>query len=291
MYSDNGNCKQLKKNMRHSLLLLVYALLSLQECAIAAHDTICLNKMHTAQYEYQVHSGYFNYASLDNLFSDNVYSGGNLFYEIAFDMRKNILVQTSVNFSIFDRKPKSLTLYPSIVSSDSRLNRIHQLHFELENSYSFPILKGRFANVNLYITGNWFTSGDYVLDDNSMNPELLVSSIAPGLYGEYYLKALLLYTHLSSTLISYTCRNNYSNYRYADYEEYGPSDFFRENSHIQFPNSLGAFLTNTGCKVNLTNRFGVQIEYHFRYLYDSEPRILKSITSIYSLGLFYRVSK
>jgi hypothetical protein len=276
--------------MRHCLILIVFALLSLQVFEIAADDTVCLNKMHNEQYEYQINSGYMNYASLDDLFSNNVYSGGNLFYEAAFGIRRNIFIQTSAKFSIFDRKPKSLTLYPSIISSDSRFNIINHLHFELDNTYRFQVLKDRFNNLNLYISGSWFTSGDYVLNDY-MNPELLLSSIAPGFYGEWYFKPLLSYIQISSLWVTYTCRNNYTVSRGLGYKEFGPLEFLKQNSRIQFPNSLCAIFLNYGCKINVSKRFGTQLEYHFRYLNDSEPRILTSLTSIYSVGLFYRISK
>jgi hypothetical protein len=276
--------------MQHDSLWLVFIALFLKASVTFASDTIGTIRTHGSQYEYHINSGYINYASLDALFSDNVYSGGNLFYEIAFDIRNKILVQTSVRFSIFDRKPKSLTIDSTIVSPDSRFSSINHLHFELDNIYGFPVFKDRFRNLKLYISGSWFTSCDYVIND-FMNPELLLSSIAPGFYGEYCSKKLLFYLRFSSPLLSYTCRNNYSFSRVSDYEEFGPYDFLKENSRIQFPNSIFGVFTQFGCQLRLSNHIDVLLEYHFRYLKDTEPRLLKSITSIYSIGFLYRVVK
>lgn len=276
--------------MQYGSLRLVYIALFLRASTIFASDTIGPIRTHGVQYDYQINSGYINYASLDALFSDNVYSGGNLFYEIAFGIRNKILIQTFAGFSVFDRKPKSLKLYSTINPPESRFNTINHLHFELDNSYNFQVFKDRFNNIKLYISGNWFTIGDYVIND-FMDPELLLSSIAPGFYGEYRSIKFLFYIRFSSPLLSYTCRNNYSFSRASDYEEYGPSDFLKENSRIQFPNSIVGFFMQSGCELRLSTHIDVLLEYHLRYLKDTEPRLLKSITSIYSVGFLYRVVK
>jgi hypothetical protein len=258
--------------------------------AFNTKDTICSGGSFKSQQEYQLNSGYFNYASLDNLYSDNVYAGGNLFYGIAFGTRKKILTHTSVKFSILNRNPRSLSISPGIVS-DSRFVKINHLHFELDNIYRFQVWKGKFDNLKLYISGNWFTSGDFVINDHIQVPELFLSSIAPGAYAEYGYKSSLFYIQLSSSLISYTCRSSYSLSVVQDFEKFDNVAFTKDNSRIQFPNSLFTFFANAGWKVNIFNRFGMQMEYHFRYLYDSKPRILKSVTGIYSIGLVYTITK
>lgn len=276
--------------MQPGLFWCVCIVLLIQTDIVFSGDTSGLRTDFRFQNDYQINSGYINYASLDNLYSDNVYSGGNIFYELAVGIRAKIFVQTSAKFAIFDRKPKSLAIDPEIIPPENRLSRINHLHFELDNSYRFQVFRDKFFNVNFYISGNWFTSGDYIINDY-MDPELLLSSISPGSYVEYNSKVFLIYVQLFSPLISYTCRNNYSFSRASDYEEFGPSDFMKENSHIQFPNTLSGFFVNSGCKLNVSKHIGMQLEYHFRYLKDSDPRILKAITSIYSIGLFYRVTR
>lgn len=276
--------------MQHISFRLICIVLFFQTNTVFASDTIGPIKILEHQYECHVNSGYINYASLDNLYADNVYSGGNAIYEITFGIHSKIHVETAAMFSIFERKPKSLTIDPTIISSDDRLNAINHLHFELNNSCRFLLFKNRSQCINFYISGDWLTTGDYIIN-NFMDPELLISSICPGCYVEYDSKGLLLYTQLKSPLLSYTCRNNYSFSRSSDYEEFNAFDFLMENSRIQFPNSLFAFFIHAGCRLTLSKHVGMQLEYHFRYLKDSEPRILKAITSIYSVGFFYRVTR
>jgi hypothetical protein len=276
--------------MQRGSFWVVYMILIFSTNAAFASDTTAPVNLHEHHYEFNLNSGYFDYASLDNLYADNVFSGGNAFWGITCDIRAKIYVKTSASLSIFKRNPKSLTIDSTIFFSDDRLKTIKHLHFELDNSYRFQVFKNRFRYVKFYITGDWFTSGDYVMNDY-MDPELLMSSISPGCYIEYESKWLQVYTQLLSPLLSYTCRNSYSFARSSDYEEFGPSDFMREYSRIQFPNSLVGILFHSGCKLTLSKNVGMNIEYHFRYLRNSEPRILKVVTGIYSVGLYYKVTR
>jgi hypothetical protein len=201
-------------------------------------------------------------------------------------MKKNIYIQTSAALSIFDRKPKSLSIDPSVIYLNDRFTTIQHLHFEIDNSYRFQILKGNISNLKLYLTGSWFTVGDYIINEN-MNPELLSSSISPGVYSEYTLKKLLVYLRFSLPLVSFTCRSAYSFARSESYEEFGPIEFLKEYSNLQLPNSLSIICASVGGQKILSNHIGIQAYYSFRYVNNSEPRVLKSISSTYSFGLFY----
>ena len=201
------------------------------------------------------------------------------------------MVHTAVKFSIFDRVPKSLEIDPSIAAAlDSRLVNINQLHLEMENIYRFRILQSNSKNTTIYFSANWCTLADWVINDH-MNPELIISSIAPGFYYEYNMKNIQLYIQFSSSLLSYTCRNSYSFARSDNRETYGSFDFIGDNSHIQFPNSLITCFTYAGLNIKVSKHWGINAEYYFRYMNDTEPRTLKSITNICSIGISYKFKK
>lgn len=231
-------------------------------------------------------SGYFNYASVDKLFADQIYSGGGPFLGISIGKQKKFIRQTTFRFASFSRTPKDMVLYENIVDPDSRLARINHLHLEVDAIYLFPIRKFSSGNLALSFLINWFTSIDLTMN-NSMMPEQLLSSIAPGLHVKYSLEKHRFEGHLSTALISYTCRANYSNVIQQDYEKLNIPKFIKTNSRVQFPGSLQSLFAVLNYEYAFTERTKGTVYYHFRCLHNSKPRPLSFVTGIYGFGITF----
>jgi hypothetical protein len=231
-------------------------------------------------------TGYFNYASIDKLFADQIYSGGGPFLGISIGKQKKFFRQTAFRFASFSRTPKNMVLHEYIVDSDSHLARINHLHLEVDALYLFPIRKYSTEYITLSFLVNWFTSIDLTMNNNMM-PEQLLSSIAPGLHVEYSREKHRLEGRLSTALISYTCRANYSNVIQQDYEKLNIPKFIKTNSRVQFPGSLQNLLAGINYEYDFSDRTQGTVYYHFRYLHNSKPRPLSVVTGIYGFGITF----
>ena len=73
-----------------------------------------------------------------------------------------------------------------------------------------------------------------------------------------------------------------------DYEELDNFSFIRQNDQLQFINTLFAVNAEIGYTCSVSKWFDIGCEYSFRYMYNSSPRELKSVTGIYTIGLTYK---
>jgi hypothetical protein len=231
-------------------------------------------------------TGYFNYASVDKLFADQIYSGGGPFLGISIAKQKKFIRQTTFRFASFSRTPKDMVLHENIVDPESRLARINHLHLEADAFYLFPIRKYSTGNITAIFLINWFTSIDLTMNNNMM-PEQLLSSVAPGLHVEYDRERHRVEGRLSTALTSYTCRANYSNVIQQDYEKLNILKFLQSNSRVQFPGSLQSLFAGLNYEYAFTERTKGTVYYHLRYLHNSKPRPLSVVTGIYGFGITF----
>ena len=229
-------------------------------------------------------TGYFNYASVDKLFADQIYSGSGPIIGVSIYKQKKFIQQINFRFASLHRTPKDIVIQKYIVDSDSRLKRINHLHLEVDAFYLFPIRKYSSENFTVSYLINWFTSID-LIKNNNMMPEQLLSSIAPGLNVEYSREKHRLEGRLSTALISYTCRANYSNVIQQDFEKLNYRQFIQSNSRVQFPGSLQSLFAGINYEYGFSKRTKGTVYYHFCYLHNSKPRPLWAVTGFYGLGL------
>jgi hypothetical protein len=233
-------------------------------------------------------TGYFNYASVDKLFSDQIYSGGAPFLGISIGKQKKFFRQTTFRFARFSRTPKDMVLHENMVDMDSRLARINHLHLEADAFYLIPIRKYSTENITVSFLLNWFTSVDLTMNNNMM-PEQLLSSIAPGLHVKYSREKHRIEGRLSTALTSYTCRANYSNMIQQDYEKLNILKFLQSNSRVQFPGTLQSLFAGINYDYAFSERTQGTVYYHFRYLHNSRPRPLSVVTGIYGFGITFNI--
>lgn len=236
----------------------------------------------------QVNAGYYNLGSIDEIYSYNLYSGSNYCYGLKYTYGKRPVRQIiSIRFSTINRRPRSLILAENLVASDARERILNSFLADALYTCQFPVeLKG-FDNLRFWVTGTWLTTVNITLNSYG-TPELVQSGLAPGAFLETNFKRHNFHCQLSVPIISWTLRSNYSQSMTQDFEKINTFIFIRSNDQLQFPNTLLALYCNIGYDFSLTNRFNLVCEYDFRYIYNSSPRKLESVSGIYSVGLTYK---
>jgi hypothetical protein len=231
-------------------------------------------------------TGYFSYASIDELFAGQIYSGGGPFIGISHAKQKKITSQTHYSFAYFDRYPENLNLYENVVASNSRLRQIKHLHFEVDDYYIFAIRRYSHENFKVSFLLNWFTSVDLTVN-NSMMPEQLLSSIAPGIKLDYINGKHSIEGHISAVVVAYTCRSNYSNVMAQDYEQLSIWQFIKSNSRIQSVNSFQTAYAGLLYHYAFSDKLNGVAYYNFRYMNNVKPRQLTAVSGVYGMGLTY----
>lgn len=256
---------------------------------LGTHSANALNETEQKQSNKKsvfLRSGMYRSASMDELYSTSIYAGQAQLWSVGFEKHKKRLTSTIFNFSMLDRYPMDLDIYESTVRADHRLRMLDNLHFDVNDMYCFPI-KLNSKDLSAYFALHWFTSFDLILN-HEMMPELILSTIAPGVYAEYNLKKHSIEGSISGSLLSYSCRNNYSNVLIQDFEQISFFDFIKNNSRILFPNSLQSVFIQINYSYSLFENWSVLAGYNFRYIHNAEPRTLKSVSGLYNLGLAYK---
>lgn len=230
---------------------------------------------------------YYNLGSVDELYSYSIYSGSGLAYGLKYmngNQKKNH--QLTLRYAMIDRTPKSLNLDVNLFSDGDPICGKNSLIFEAFDSYRFLLEEASSNVLRLYATGTWLTTINITTNANSL-PELIQSGLAAGLYSEANIKNHRFKAELFVPFVSWTVRNSYSLSMTQNYEKMSNFAFIKQNSQIQFPNSLLAVYSTFGYGYAFSKHFSVEGEYNFRYMLNTSPRPLKSVSGIYSFGLIY----
>ncbi len=234
----------------------------------------------------KVETGLFKYASVDEIYTNQIYPGTGLITTVGFENHKKILSKYRLGFSYLKRYPDGNKNNDYPVETDDRLRVIEHMHIEASTFHCLHLFTIK-KTIPIYAALDWFTSADLVAN-YSMTPELLLSTLAPGLYSEYKRRRHLVHCSLTTSVLSYTCRSNYSNVVAQDYERYEGWDFIRSNSRIQGFNSFQSVFFNLSYSYQLNNKLYTEAGYSFRYISDAIPRNLSVVTGLYQIGLIYK---
>ncbi|MBN1143445.1 MAG: hypothetical protein JXA72_03445 [Bacteroidales bacterium] len=234
----------------------------------------------------KLETGIFKYASVDEIYTNQIYPGTGFITTIGFENRRRVLSSTTMGFSLLKRYPDGNKNNEYPLEADNRLRVIKHLHFEASSFHCFHLFTIR-KSLPIYAALNWFTTADLVTN-YGMTPELLLSTMAPGIYSEYVWRRHLVSFSFTTSVLSYTCRSNYSNVIAQDFEKYEKWDFIRSNSRIQGINSFRSVFLNLLYTYQLSDKFCMNASYNFRYINDAIPRNLRLVTGIYQLGLTYK---
>jgi hypothetical protein len=236
----------------------------------------------------QLNAGYYNLGSIDEIYSYNLYSGSDICYGLKFTYGKKPVRQIlTMRFSMIDRHPGSLDLTKDIVAEGARERVINSFLFEVFDTYQFPIeLKGA-DFLRFWVTGTWLTTVNITSNSNGV-PELVLSGLAPGAFLETNFPRHNFHCQLTVPIISWTVRNNYSQSMTQNYESLNKFAFVVQNDQLQFPNTLLAIYSELGYDFAISKWLNLSCEYDFRYMYNTSPRKLESVSGIYLFGLTYK---
>jgi hypothetical protein len=236
----------------------------------------------------QLNAGYYNLGSIDEIYSYNCYSGSNLCYGLKYYYGKGPAREfTAFRFATINRTPGSLTIDKNVVGENARERVLNSIIFDAIYSCQYPINLQLGSHFSFFVTGDWITTIN--ITSNSYGaPELIRTGISPGAMLEANLKKHTFSGRFSVPFISWTIRNNYSQSMTQNYESLNKLAFVKQNDQLQFPNTLMEIDTEFEYNFNLSKHFNIGCEYDFRYMYNSSPRKLESVTGIYSLGLTYK---
>jgi hypothetical protein len=271
------------------LVSLAIILLSLPKHLLSSDDG--LDSEAKIPKKIQLNAGYYNMGSVDEIYSYNQYSGSDICYGLKYSHGKKPVRQIlSIRFSMIERRPGSLTLTDKIVAIDARERVLNSLLFDVFDSYQFPIKLKGVDFLRFWITGTWMTTVNITSNSYGV-PELIQSGLATGAYLETNFLRHNFYFLISVPVISWTVRNNYSQSMTQNYESLSKFAFVMQNSQLQFPNTLLAVFTELGYEFSISKRLNLGCDYNFRYMFNSSPRKLESISGIYSFGLTYKFGK
>lgn len=233
-------------------------------------------------HEIGIYTGYLTLSSIDELYSFQKYSGGNVFGGVsyAYSSGRNIH-QIYTAFSSVRRSSQIPSLPSYVQFYESRYKGIYSACYDVNYSFLRKMNRG---NPGIYISGHLFNHFNM---SNDGNPEIYYTSIGAGLYVTYAYKRQRIGFASSFPLFSFVLRNNYHTSTAQDEITYG-FDYVRENGRYRFPYKLFIVYAQVAYSYSLSQLFNLGMHYGFRYISGKEPRTLKSVSGLYSIGLTYK---
>jgi hypothetical protein len=273
--------------MRKITLISIILILVLLPGFLFGQESSAKNRVKN-QKQIQISSGYYHLGSIDEIYSNNIYSGGNICYGLKYSFGKTPALQsTTLRYAMINRYPNQIIASDTYFTDGSRERVLQSFIFEAIYSYQYPIQLHEGSKFRLFVTGDWITTINITNNAEGV-PELVRSGISPGARLDYNLKHHSFSGRFSIPFISWTVRNNYSQSMAQTYESLDKMAFVKQNSQLQFPNTFLEIATEWSYNYDLSKHFRVGCEYDFRYLYNSSPRKLYSVTGIYTAGVTYK---
>ncbi|HNW49557.1 MAG TPA: hypothetical protein PKH79_00660 [Prolixibacteraceae bacterium] len=236
----------------------------------------------------QISAGYYNLGSVDEIYSDHLYSGHDICYGLKYYYGKGAAREfTSLRMAMVDRTPHSLVLDDNTYGESDRARILNSFLFEAIYSYQYPIRLQGAEHLKLFVTGDWITTVNLTTNSYGV-PELVRSGISPGVQLEANFNRHILNGRFYFPLVSWTVRNNYSQSMTQNYESLDKLYFVRKNDQLQFLNTLQEICAELEYRLILSDRFDIGCEYDFRYMHNSSPRELRSATGIYTAYVTYK---
>ena len=268
--------------MTKKFAFIIFILLHFQSGKILANyektDSMCMHKI-------EFNTGICSYSSIDELYSFKEYTGSDMSFELQYTYHALKTMQNvNINYTSIERMPLNLTIPGNFIAADDRYRKLVSLIVELNYGYLRKIWTNKldvFAGASFFNSFNMSFASYYV-------PELMISSIAPGLYFEKKYNPHAFKLQFSVPLISITLRNNYSTARPQNYEKSDDIKYVRDNIQVQFPDKLFVVYTKIGYEYALRNRLNLSTQYTFVYVNNTFPRQLTSVKGNYTIGISYK---
>ena len=260
----------------------ILAIVLISPVLYAQQDT-----MTVAVKDLSVTAGYLNLGSVDELYSYSRYSGNSVFPRVRLEgIDEGAKEVTDIKLTVMNRYP-SVDL-PEDIMYYNRLEYLQTFLYEQNETFNYPEPRISNEKHKFYYAINWYTYVNITLNSASM-PELLLSSLGPGMTYAFKHGRHHLYASASAALVSYTCRNSYGAGLAQDYERFSFLKFIVGNSRIQTVLNLQTVLANINYQFDLNEKTYLEFNYDFRFIHDSKPRNLTSASGMYSMGVGFRL--
>lgn len=244
-------------------------------------DSISISK------HFAVKVGVYNLASIDNIYSPFIYSGKSFVLGMGWGKeKKGRSFETDLSFSNIQRKATSLEGIPNSYEDGHYHIVRNSFVLEVMDYYRFLITDMEQKKLQIFFSGLWFTTVNLTTNASGV-PELIQSGIAPGIFVRYKAGRHRLRAELHLPIVAWTVRNNYSMSSAQIYEKLSKFDFILQNSMLQTPISNPGIYTNFAYEYFLAKKFSIKANYSFKYIYNSKPQTLKSVSGIYSVSLIF----
>jgi hypothetical protein len=215
-----------------------------------------------------VQTGLARYASINELYSYRKYTGNNIFYNL------NVML----NYEMFKHNFSAYYSYINRISVDKKMNsELYLVNF----TYDLMYKTFEKNNFKLFFMLNSSTTANITRYTNVT--ELVISSIAPGVYLQYYLPDAMFNFRLAVPVLSLAYRDNYAISRTTSLEEFHLSD--TEAPKFESFNNLFIVEFSISGKYKINENYAVGLQYSFKYLDYKYPRKLEYVNPFYSVEL------
>ncbi len=239
------------------------------------HDSLYHRK------EITIYGGIWNHASIDEMYSFQKFSGYGLFGGISYRaMFSRIRHSFVVQYAEITRKPDAEVNSSDLI--EHRYNELKSMMIDFDYSFQRKVYSGP---IMVFVTASWMNSLNYSLNED--DPEVFLSSIAPGLALEYVHKKHTFGIDFSIPIVSLALRDPYHISQPQLDDEYSELQYLKENLKIRSFGNLKVLCSQINYRFQLSKRFLFDVRYQFRYISYKEPRPLRSVSGIYSAGFTY----
>lgn len=243
-------------------------------------------------------TGYYHYASINEISDPYIFSGGNINYLIHFkSITEKYRFDCRFNYASINRTPANLSIpgdYMLISRDDGRVyqspsfpagkeTKIPNLMFEFYRIFKSVL----FENDYLGLGTTEKTSA--ILTKGNDNPELVSSSLNPGIVYNVLLK----YNFNVQLKSNFSALSIYSRRSYASTEadlateENSDFEFLKDHLKLSGLNDYFEIFSELELSKKISPHYNIKLSYAFIYLSVKSPRQLSAVSNIADIGITY----
>lgn len=244
-------------------------------------------------------TGYYHYASINEISEPYIFSGGNIGYLTCFkSITQKYRFDCSFNYSSINRTPANVSIPEGYRLINRDDGHVYQLP-SVESSKETKILNLTFGFYRLFKSvlfkndhlGLGITEKtSAILTNGNDDPELVSSSLNPGIVYNVLLKNNF-NIHLRSNIsvLSIYSRRSYASVE-GDVTTKEQSDFEFIKNHLKLSgfNDYFEVFSELELSKKISPHFNIQLGYTFLYLSAKSPRQLSAVSNITNIGVTYK---
>jgi hypothetical protein len=165
---------------------------------------------------------------------------------------------------------------------EHRYKELKSMMIDFNYTFQGKVYRG---DVMVFITAGWMNHINYTLNED--DPEVFLSSIAPGMALEYGIKKHKFGIDFSIPVISLALRDPYHISQPQLDDEYSELQYLKENLKVRSFGNLKVLYAQIYYRYQISRRVLFGARYQFHYISYQEPRPLRSVSGIYSAGFTY----